>query len=177
MGVGRVDDPAIDLVALLGYYMSQMKLNGDESLLDKKDPIIQNQSYNGMTDAVCFSYVMEDEAIGEAFLANYVLKNKHSAIDTLLEINTKEFLYFRESCKQAKPSVVEKGFSMLVTPSKNKSLDESRRSIDSAPKAAASGKSPAIYDTIKMTVLRFFGEVSYKRIVLKTVEFNEVNLY
>lgn len=30
---------------------------------------------------------------------------------------------------------------------------------------------------MKQTVLRFLGEVSYKRVVLKTVEFNEVNLY
>lgn len=115
MGAGGVDDPAIDLVALLGYYMNQMKLNGDESLHEKKDTIIQNQSYNGLTDAVCFSYIMEDEGIGEAFLSNYILNNKESAIDTLLEINEKEFLYFRESCKQVKPSVVEKGFSILLS--------------------------------------------------------------
>ena len=30
---------------------------------------------------------------------------------------------------------------------------------------------------MKLTVLKFLGEKSYKRVVLKIVEFNEVNLY
>lgn len=140
LGIGNVDEPAIDLVALLGYYMNQMKLNGDESLLDLKERLIQEYSYNGFTDAACFSYVMEDEAVGEAFLSNYILNNKESAIDTLLEHNGKEFLYFRESCMQQKPSVVAKGFSMLASTGQNKSLNDSRASIDSSTRPANQGK-------------------------------------
>ena len=40
---------------------------------------------------------MEDEAVAEAFLSYYILNNKETAIDTLLEHSGSEFIYFRES--------------------------------------------------------------------------------
>lgn len=55
--------------------------------------------------------------------------------------------------------MADERFSLLFKAGDSKSLNESKSSIDSAAKRAATGKTqPAIYDTVKLTVLRFFGE-------------------
>lgn len=99
LGAGKGHDSAIDLVALLGYYMCQMHSSGDEAALGRQEFPIRDDIHNGLTDAVCFSYVMEDEGVAEAFLSKYILNNQETAIHTFLEFSDKEYLYFKNSCR------------------------------------------------------------------------------
>lgn len=170
-----------------------MRRIGDESQYDEK-AIRHEKSLNGLTDAICFAFVMEDEAASEAFLAQYVLNNKddnqmlemNPTFTALLELKGREYLFFRDSAVQPKPTALDKGLSILTTPAKSSAGSlladggSNRKSFgtgDASLTATGNKKRQAVvFETMKLTLRRFLGDPSYKRVVLKIVDFNEVNL-
>lgn len=184
LGLKSNEDSCVDLGAIQGYFINQMRRIGDESQLDKRT-IGQEACLNGLTDAACMAFVMEDEAVSEAFLAQYVLNNKDSAIATMLEFKGKEHIYFKDGAARRQAAAFSHGLSISATPAKNNAdsmfVDEAsnRQSLTSENASLANSakkKKTLVFDTMKLTVRTFLGDPSYKRVVLKIVEFNDITI-